>query len=134
MRQSAGSCRSVKALGSRRHDKPSNLFTQKASPLQPALQDDERSIGIRAWATDEDIQRSQLLFGPGMDRDVRLREQRDPRHALTGSEMMKPNLEQRHSRCLSSFPQRCLDSGNVGQIRVAEEISDQMPAGRGRMA
>jgi hypothetical protein len=60
-------------------------------------------------AAHENIERGEAIFGPAMDGDMRLGENRDPRYAPVRREMVKMDVQKRRTGDLNTSSQCMLD-------------------------
>ena len=81
-------------------------------------------------AAHEDVERGIVGFRPAMDRDVAFRQHRHARHAAIGREMVEVDVEKRRLRHLDATAERRLDMGEIVQTARADQVDDQMRAGK----
>jgi hypothetical protein len=84
------------------------LFDHHLAGRKRLLQDADGRPRI-GLAAHEDIERGVAVFGPAMDRDMRLGENRDPRYTPVWREVVKMNVQKRGARDLHTSSERMLD-------------------------
>jgi hypothetical protein len=78
-------------------------------------------------AAHEDVERRVTRLWPGVDRDVALRQHRDPGHAAR-LKMVQVNVQERRAGSFNAAPQRRLDMIDIIEPFGAVQIDDQMHA------
>lgn len=90
----------------------------------------KRKPGL-CMAAHEDVGCGKTEFRPGMDGDVRLRQQHDPGDALPGAKRMKMAEQNLRTRLLRAMAQQAFHGAGIAQFfcRDAMHIGQQMRAG-----
>jgi hypothetical protein len=91
------------------------------------LQDVDGCLGI-GLAAHEHVKGGIAIFGPAMDRDVRLGENRYARDATVRREVMEVDVQKGGTCHLYASPERVLDMLQIVEPFCPNEIDDQMSA------
>ena len=94
--------------------------------VKPRDQVVKRGLRARIGTADKNIDRSQSVFGPSMNRNVRFCEQCNPGYAFRRPEVMQLEIEQRRSRPLGRFGQHLGDERRIVQPGSSAQIGDQV--------
>jgi len=105
------------------------LFDDDLAGRECLFQDIDRQpwLGIAAH---EHVKRGITVFGPAMDRDMRLSQHSHTRHAAIRREVMQMDMQECRARNFNTPPQRLVDVLYVVEPFRPNQVDDEMGAGK----